>query len=81
MICNLVMLTQALPWLCAVGYKDNVDNAKELFKSALVDEATRSFQPPKLDMMRNVPFNDDDVDVQVCDDDNVFGMVNVGSPS
>jgi len=30
--------------------------------------------------MRNVPPNDDDVDVQVCDDDNVFGMVNVSSP-
>jgi hypothetical protein len=43
MICDPVMLTLALPWLCAAGYKDNVDNAKELFKSALVDEATHSF--------------------------------------
>jgi len=75
------MLTLALPWLCAAGYKDNVNNAKELFKSTLVDEATCSFQPPELDAMRNVPFDDDDVDVQVCDDDDVFGMVNVGSPS
>jgi len=80
MICNPVMLTLALPWLCAAGYKDNVDNAKELFKSVLVDEATRSFQPPEPDAMRNVPLNDD-VDVQVCDDDDVFGMVNVGSLS
>jgi len=31
--------------------------------------------------MRNVPLDDDDVDVQVYDDDNVFDMVNVGSPS
>jgi hypothetical protein len=74
------MLTLALPWLCAAGYKDNVDNAKELFKFALVNEATRSFQPPELDAMRNVPL-DDDIDVQVCDDDDVFGMVNVDSPS
>jgi hypothetical protein len=81
MICDLVMLTVALPWLCAIGYKDNVDNAKELFKFALVDEATRSFRPPEPDAMRNVPLDDDDVDVQVCDDDDVFGMVNVGSPS
>jgi len=81
MICNPVMLTLALPWLCAAGYKDNVDNAKELFKSALVDEATRSFRPPEPDAMCNVPLDDDDIDVQVCDDDDVFGMVNVGSPS
>jgi hypothetical protein len=81
MICNPVMLTLALPWLCVVGYKDNVNNAKELFKSALVDKATRSFQPLEPDAMRNVPLDDDDVDVQVCDDDDVFGMVNVGSPN
>jgi hypothetical protein len=81
MICNPVMLTLALPWLCATGYKDNVDNAKELFKSALVDEATCSFQPSEPDTMCNVPLDDDDIDVQVCDDDDVFGMVNVGSPS
>jgi hypothetical protein len=31
--------------------------------------------------MCNVPLDDDDIDVQVCDDDDVFGMVNVGSPS
>jgi hypothetical protein len=31
--------------------------------------------------MRNVPLDDDDVDVQVCDDDNVYGMVNIGSLS
>jgi hypothetical protein len=81
MICDLVMLTLALPWLCAARYKDNVDNAKELFKFALVDEATHSFRPPEPDAMRNVALDDDDVDVQVCDNDDVFGMVNVGSPS
>jgi len=31
--------------------------------------------------MCNVPLDDDDIDVQVCDDDDVFDMVNVGSPS
>ncbi len=36
------------------------------------------FRPPEPDMMPNAPPNDD-VDVQVCDDDDVFGMVNVGS--
>jgi hypothetical protein len=61
--------------------KDNVDNAKELFKSTLVDEATHSFRPPEPNVMRNVPLDDDDIDVQVCNDDDVFGMVNVGSPS
>jgi len=81
MICDLVMLTLALPWLCAAGYKDNVDNSKKLFKSALVDEATRSFWPPELDAMRNVPLDDDDINVQVCNNDDVFSMVNVGSPS
>jgi hypothetical protein len=75
------MLTLALPWLCVAGYKDNVDNAKELFKSVLVDEATHSFWPPELDTMRNVLLDDNDVDVQVCNDDDVFNMVNVGSPS
>jgi hypothetical protein len=64
MVCDPVMLTLALPWLCAVGYKDDVDNAKELFKSILVDEATCSFRPPKLDATPNAP-PDDDVDVQV----------------
>ncbi len=68
---SVSMLMLALPWLCAIGYKDDVDNAKEFFKSVLVDEATCSFQPPELDMMRNVPF----------DDDNMFGMVNVRSLS
>jgi len=43
MVCDLVMLMLALPWLCAVGYKDDIDNAKELFKSAFVDEAMCSF--------------------------------------
>jgi hypothetical protein len=65
------MLMLALSWLCAIRYKDDVDNAKELFKFAFVDEATRSFQPPELDMMLNMPF----------DDDNMFGMVNVRSLS
>ncbi|CAM6062810.1 unnamed protein product [Sphagnum tenellum] len=81
MICDPIMLTLPLPWLCATRYKENVDNVKEFFKSALINEATRSFRPPKPDAMRNVSFNDDDVDVQVCDDDDVFGMVTIGSPS
>ncbi|CAM6040446.1 unnamed protein product [Sphagnum compactum] len=51
----------------SVGYKDNVDNAKELFKSALVDEAKRSFRPSEPNAMRNVPLDDDD---------DVFSMVN-----
>jgi hypothetical protein len=63
MICNPVMLTLALTWLCAAGYKDNVDNAKELFKSPLVDKATRSFRPPEPNVMHNVALDDDDVDV------------------
>jgi len=81
MICDPVMLTLGLTWLCAAGYKDNVDNAKELFKSTLVDEATCSFRPPEPDAMSNVPLDDDDIDVQVCDDDDVFDMVDVGSLS
>ncbi len=43
MVCNPVMLTLALLWLCVAGYKDDVDNAKELFKSILVNEAMRLF--------------------------------------
>ncbi len=78
MVCDAIMLTLAVPWLCAAGYKDDVDNAKELFKLALVDEAMRSFRPPKSNKIPNAPL-DDDVDVEVCDDDDVFGMVNVGS--
>jgi hypothetical protein len=31
--------------------------------------------------MRNVLLDDDDIDVQVCDDDDVFDMVNIGSTS
>ncbi len=78
MVCDPVMLTLALPWLCVAGYKDDVDNAKELFKFAFNDEATCSFQPPKFDATPNtLP---DDVDVQVCDNDNMFGMVNINSP-
>jgi hypothetical protein len=57
-----VMLTLALSWLCAVGYKDDVDNAKELFKSILVDEATHSFWPPEPDATPNES-PDDDVNV------------------
>lgn len=30
MVCDLAILTLALPWLGAAGYKDDVDNAKEL---------------------------------------------------
>jgi hypothetical protein len=83
MVCDLVMLTLALPWLCVADYKDNVDNAKELFKSALIDKATRLFRPPELDATPNTPPDNDDnnVDVQVCDNEDVFNMVNVGSPS
>ncbi|CAM6008900.1 unnamed protein product [Sphagnum balticum] len=63
------------------GYKDDVDNAKELFKSILINKVMRSFQPPEFDMTPNALLdNDDDVDVQVCDNENVFNMVNVGSP-
>ncbi|CAM6061012.1 unnamed protein product [Sphagnum tenellum] len=80
MVCDPVMLTLALPWLCVVRYKDNVDNVEELFKSALVDKATHSCRPPKPNTMCNMPSNDDNVDVQVYDDDDVFDMVNVGSP-
>ncbi|CAK9236442.1 unnamed protein product [Sphagnum troendelagicum] len=70
--------------ICISGYvrmyKDNVDNVEELFKSALVDKATHSCRPPKPNTMCNMPSNDDNVDVQVYDDDDVFDMVNVGSP-
>ncbi|CAK9223701.1 unnamed protein product [Sphagnum troendelagicum] len=57
----------------------DVDNAKELFKSAFVDEATHLFRPPELDTTLNaMPNNDDDnADVEVCDNDDVFGMVKV----
>jgi hypothetical protein len=78
MVYDPVILTLTLLWLCGAGYKDDVDNAKELFKFVLVDEATRSFQPPKPEAMRNMSFDYDDIDVQICDDDDVFGMVNVG---
>ncbi len=81
MVCDSIMLMLALSWLCAAGYKDDVDNAKKLFKFALVDEATCSFLPLEPDTMFNVsPNDDDDVDVQVCDNDNMFGMVNISSP-
>ncbi|CAK9237295.1 unnamed protein product [Sphagnum troendelagicum] len=30
--------------------------------------------------MRNVPLDDNNIDVQVCDNDDVFSMVNVGLP-
>jgi hypothetical protein len=72
------MLTLSLFWLCAVGYKDDVDNDKELFKFAPIDKVTRLFWPPDLDATPNVsPDDNNDVDVQVCDDDDMFGMVNV----
>jgi hypothetical protein len=74
------MLTLALPWLCAVGYKDAVNNVKELFKFAFVNEATCSFWPAELDATHNAP-PDNDVDVHVCDDDEVFDMVSVGLPN
>jgi hypothetical protein len=80
MVYDLVMLTLTPLWLCASEYKDDVDNAKELFKSAFVDEATCSFQPPEPNATPNAPpDNDNDVDVQVCDNDNMFDMVNVSS--
>jgi hypothetical protein len=83
MICDSVMFTLAVLWLCVVGYKDNVDNAKELFKSALVNEPTRSFRPPKLDATPNTLLdnNNDNVGVQVCDNEKMFSMVNVNSPN
>ncbi len=64
MVCDPVMLMLALPWLCTVGYKDDINNPKELFKSALVDEAMRLFRPPEPDAMPNTSPDDyDDVDV------------------
>jgi hypothetical protein len=58
------MLMLALLWLGVVGYKDDIDNAKELFKSTFVDESTHSFQPPEPDVMPTVsPDDDDDIDV------------------
>jgi hypothetical protein len=82
MVCDPVMLTLAVLWLCGARYKDDLDNAKELFKSAFVDEAMRSFRPLEPDAMLNAsPDHDKEVDVQVCDDDDVFGMVNFSSPS
>ncbi len=63
MVCDPIMLTLALLWLYAVGYKDNINNAKELFKSTLVDEAMRSFRPPKPNMTPNVLPNDDNINV------------------
>jgi hypothetical protein len=81
MVCDPVMLTLALPWLCAAEYKDDVDNAKKLFKSALIDEATCSFWPPEPNTMLNMSPNDNDnIDVHVCDNDDMFGMVNIYSP-
>jgi hypothetical protein len=83
MVCDSVMLTLVmLTWLCATGYKDDVDNAKELFKSILVNKAMCLFWPAKLNATPNTLLDDDDdddVDVQVCDDDDMFDMVNVGS--
>ncbi|CAK9857763.1 unnamed protein product [Sphagnum jensenii] len=82
MVCDSVLLTLALSGLCVTGYKDNVDNGKELFKFAIIDEATRSFQPLELDMTPNVlPDDNNDIDVQVCDHEDTFGMVNVNFPS
>jgi hypothetical protein len=77
MVYGLVMLMLALPWLCAIGY--DIDNSKELFKSALVDEATHLLRPPKLDTTPNTTRNNDDdnANVKVCDNDDVFGMVKV----
>jgi hypothetical protein len=62
MVCDLVMLMLALPWLCVVRYKDDVDNAKELFKSALINEATCLFLPPEPNAMPNA-LPDDNIDV------------------
>jgi hypothetical protein len=76
------MLTLAMLWLCEVGNKDDVENAKELFKFVLVSEATCSFQPLEPNATPIVPPHaNDDVDVHVYDDDNVFDMVNVSLPS
>ncbi len=64
MVCDPIMLTLALSWLCGAGYKDDIDNAKELLKSAFVDEAMCSFRPLKPDSMLNVPLDhDEEVDV------------------
>lgn len=42
MVCDSIMLTLALSWLYVAEYKDDIDNAKELFKSTFVDEATQA---------------------------------------
>ncbi len=65
MICDLVMLTLALPWLCAAGYKDDVDNAKELFQSVFVDEAMRLFRPHEFDTTHNMSLDDNNDNVDV----------------
>ncbi len=44
--------------------------------TTLIDKATHSFWPPKPD----APPDNDNIDVQVCDDDDMLNMVNVGSP-
>ncbi|CAM6070986.1 unnamed protein product [Sphagnum tenellum] len=78
MVCDLVLLTLALSWLCVTEYKDNVDNGKELFKFVFIDEAMHLFRPPELNIMPNaLPDDDNDIDVQVCDHEDMFGMVNV----
>ncbi|CAM6002875.1 unnamed protein product [Sphagnum balticum] len=69
MVCDSIMLTLALSWLYVAEYKDDIDNAKS---SSSLLSLTR---PPKHDVMPNVLLDDDDIDVQVCDDDDVFGMV------
>lgn len=83
MVYNSVMLTLPMSWLCVTGYKDDVDNAKELFKFALVNKATLSFRPPEPDVTSNTlpNDNDNDIDVQICGDDDMFSMVNVDSAS
>ncbi len=43
MVCDSIMLTLALSWLYVAEYKDDIDNAKELFKSTFVDEATQAW--------------------------------------
>jgi hypothetical protein len=62
MVCDIIMLTFALLWLWVANYKDNIDNAKELFKSSFVDKATCSFSPPEFDAMPNMPPDDNDND-------------------
>ncbi|CAM6030958.1 unnamed protein product [Sphagnum balticum] len=54
-------IVNVMPSSRSARYKDNVNNAKELFKFVLVDKATRLFRRPELNMTPNT-LPDDDID-------------------